>query len=218
MKNHIFCKLFEFEKLHNNNLKMKLIAVFLIISLFEIQAHAYSPKKSNELLNSINANVEQETITVTGTVTEAGTGIPIPGANVIEKGTNNGTATDFDGNFSLTVTNENAVLQVSYVSFSTQEIPVAGKDTFSIQLEEDAADLDEIVVIGYGTKKKSNLTAAVEMVDTEILENRPVRTVPEMLEGAVPGLNVNLNSGAPDATANINIRGFTGLNSQQGPL
>ena len=100
----------------------------------------------------------------------------------------------------------------------TQEIIVGDQTTINIVMIIDATEIEEIVTIGYGTKKKTNLTAAVEMVNGKTLANRPVKTVGEMLEGVVPNLNVNIVSGAPDATPSFNIRGFTGFASAGSPL
>ena len=155
--------------------------------------------------------------TIKGTVTDKN-GDPLPGTNILEKGTTNGTQADFDGNFSIDVNDGNAVLVVSYVGFATKEIPLDGETNISVIMKEDAAGLDEVVIIGYGVQKKSNLTAAVEMVKSEIIENRPVRTVSELLESSVPGLNISVTSGAVDASANINIRGFAGFGTSQQPL
>lgn len=162
----------------------------------------------------LSVDIQQQ---ITGTITDAN-GIPLAGASVLEKGTTNGVQTDFDGKFSINVSGNNAVLQVSYLGYTTQEITVAGQTNISVALQETASSLDEVVVIGYGSVKKSNLTAAVEMVDTDIIENRPVRTVAELLTGAVPGLNINITSGAVDASPNLNIRGFTGFNTSAQPL
>lgn len=156
--------------------------------------------------------------TVNGTVLSSSDGQPIPGATVLVKNSTKGTVTDIDGNFSIEVPDEGAVLVISFVGYISLEITVNNQSAIEVRLEEDYQGLDEVIVVGYGTKKKSNLTAAVEMVNPKVLENRPVRSVAEMLEGAVPGLNVNLTSGAPDATANLNIRGFTGLGTTQSPL
>lgn len=159
----------------------------------------------------------QPQLTISGTVHDEA-GRPQVGASVAEKGTANVTQTDVNGAFSIRVADENAVLVFSYIGYATKEIPVAGQARLTVTLEPNADELDEVVIIGYGTQKKANLTAAVEMVDMKVLENRPVKSVGEMLQGTVPGLNVSVTSGAPDATPDLNIRGFTGLNESRGPL
>lgn len=153
--------------------------------------------------------VAQSDKKITGTVLDA-TGMPLIGANVMVKGTTNGTITDMDGKFSLNV-ERGATLVVSYIGFSNQEIKIGNQTNLSITMKEDAEALDELVVVGYGTQKKVNLTAAVETVNSEVLENRPVKSATEMLEGVVPNLNISTTSGAPDATSSLNIRGFTGM-------
>lgn len=146
---------------------------------------------------------------VTGVIVDVA-GIPVIGANVSVKGTTNGTITDIDGNFSLDATS-NDILVISYIGYKGQEISLNGKTSLNIILKEDTQALDEVVVVAYGTQKKVNLTAAVESVDTKMLENRPVKTATQMLEGVVPNLNITTSSGAPDAKSSLNVRGFTGL-------
>src|SRR5690606_29477743 len=104
-------------------------------------------------------------ITITGTITDNEV-TPLPRASIVEKGTTNGTQTDFDGYYSLNISNENATLVISYIGFATQEIAVNGQTIISINLEESASGLDEVVVVGYGTQKKINLTGAVDIVNS----------------------------------------------------
>lgn len=109
---------------------------------------------------------------VTGVVTDL-KGEPIIGANVVVKGSTNGTITDIDGNFSIEVT-PNSILQISYIGYVAQEVPVGNKNNLVISIHEDTQKLDEVVVVGYGTQKKVNLTGAVEQVTSEVFENRSV--------------------------------------------
>jgi TonB-linked SusC/RagA family outer membrane protein len=199
------------------DLKMKLTTLLLLVSLFQLQANVVNPAKTTEVItdNLDDKAIIQENI-ITGTI-KGIKGIPFPGINIIIEGTSTGTQTDFDGRYSINA-KEGDVLLFSFVGFKSQQITVGDSNTIDLVMEEEAGVLDEVVVIGYGTKKKSNLTAAVEMVDQKLLINRPVRTAGEMLEGAVPGLNVSVTSGAPDATPDFNIRGFTGFGSSQQPL
>ena len=159
--------------------------------------------------------VEQENI-VSGKVVD-GSGLPIPGVNILIVGTSVGTQTDFDGKYSLKAKKGN-VLQFSYMGFKSKKVTIANSNTINMVMEEEANALNEVVVIGYGTQKKSNLTAAITTVDTKDLENRPVKSVTEMLSASVPGLNITTNSGAPDAISGLNIRGFTGFNANGAPL
>lgn len=138
-------------------------------------------------------------------------GTPLPGASIVEKGTTNGTQTDFDGNFSIQLNNANAVLVVSYVGFSTKEIAVNGQTSVHVVLEESAAGLDEVIVVGYGTQKKINLTGAVDQVTSEVFENRPITNVAQGLVGAVPNLNIQMLDGKPNQSPGFNIRGATSI-------
>lgn len=149
---------------------------------------------------------------VSGIITDQD-GQPLPGASIVEKGTTNGTQTDFDGNFSIVVADENAVLVVSYMGFATKEILVKGQANISIVLEESAAGLDEVVLVGYGSQKRSNVAGAVSQIDGEALQNRPVTNVSEALQGQVPGVTVQATSGQPGANFNISVRGTSSLNS-----
>ena len=174
----------------------------------------YVIKENNQIVLSagVKSNKTQQVgdnRIIKGTILDA-TGMPVIGANVVVKGTTNGTITDMDGKFSLEV-DKNAILVVSYIGYANQEIKVGNQNTLSITMKEDAEALDELVVVGYGVQKKVNLTAAVETVNSEVLENRPVKSATEMLEGVVPNLNISTTSGAPDATSSLNIRGFTGM-------
>ncbi|MDR2919242.1 MAG: TonB-dependent receptor [Tannerella sp.] len=142
---------------------------------------------------------------------------PIIGANVIEKGTTNGAITDIDGNFSLNVS-DNAVLQVSYIGYLAQEVSIGNRTSLSIQLKEDTQALDEVVVVGYSTQKKVNLTGSVSTVNFENVSSRAITDASQILNGASPGLQIMQNSGAPNAESfSYNIRGVGTLNSS-GPL
>lgn len=137
-------------------------------------------------------------------------GDPVIGANVIEKGTTNGTVTDIDGRFSLPIS-EDAMLQVSYIGYLTQELATTGKNVVDIILQEDAKNLEELVVVGYGTQKKVNLTGAVDQVTSEVFENRSVANVTQALQGTIPNLNISLDDGKPTRSAGYNIRGKTSI-------
>src|SRR5690606_19154979 len=139
-------------------------------------------------------------------------GAPLTGANILEKGTTNGTQADFDGNFSLNLNNDNAVLVVSYIGFATKEVPVNGQTNLSAVLEVSSAGLDEVVVVGFGTQKKLNLTGAVSSVQSEVLENRPITSASQALQG-VPGVYINQVGGQPgNDAATIRVRGVGTLN------
>jgi len=152
----------------------------------------------------------------TGTVTDA-KGEPIIGASVVEKGTNNGIATDSEGKFNLSV-RPGAVLVFSYLGYITKEVSAGAQNTIQVSLSEDTRMIDEVVVIGYGAQKKANLTGSVGYIDSKQIENRAVYTLTQALQGKVAGLNISSSSGMPGAPQNINIRGYTGLGQMAAPL
>lgn len=149
--------------------------------------------------------------TVTGTVIDEGQ-LGVPGASVVQKGTTNGTITDVDGNFSLSVPDD-AILVVSFMGMLSQELSVQEKNSFNVVLKEDVGLLSEVVVVGYGTQKKVNLTGAVAQVKMdEVLGDRPVTSVASALQGAIPGLQIT-GGVSPGASRTINIRGTTSIAS-----
>jgi len=148
---------------------------------------------------------------VTGKVTNQ-EGDPLVGVTVLEKGTTNGTVTDLDGKYSLEVSGVESKLVFSFVGMMTREVAVGNRTTLDIELEEKASELEEVVVVGYGTEKKVNLSGAVSQVDAEELESRPITNVSQGLQGLTPNLNINFMSGEPGEAADINIRGITSIN------
>ncbi len=172
---------------------------------------------SNKTVSSLDAQkaLQQNIKRITGIVRETNKE-PITGANVSIKGTPNGTMTDVDGNFSLNVAHEN-ILVISFIGYHTQEIPVRDRTTFDITLLEDNKILDEVVIVGYGTQKKVNLTGSVVSVSTDVLESRPISNLSQGLQGLIGNLNISMSSGAPGTGAGFNIRGTTSINSS-GPL
>lgn len=163
------------------------------------------------LSTEIVQGIQQEQNKVTGIVKDAN-GEPIIGANVIVKGQSTGTITDIDGRFVLD-TPKDAVLQITYIGYVSQEVKVSGKKEFNVVLKEDTETLDEVVVVGYGVQKKANLTGAVSSVKMdEILGDRPVTSVSNVLMGAMPGLQVTGTSGQPGAEMSFNIRGVNSIN------
>ncbi len=139
-------------------------------------------------------------------------GQPLPGANILEKGTTNGTQTDFDGAFTLNVKDANSILVISYIGYKTQAIPVSEQTNLNITLVEDASALDEIVVVGYGTVKKENLTGAVESISSQQIENNIGPNTSQILQGVAPNLNITLDNGSINEEANIDIRGIGSIN------
>ncbi|HSI70872.1 MAG TPA: TonB-dependent receptor [Gillisia sp.] len=154
---------------------------------------------------------------VTGTVTDASSGLPLPGANVIVKNTTIGTQTDFDGNFSLNA-ELGDVLVVSFLGYVTTELSVSDLTNMEIVLQEDAQSLDQVVVIGYGSQQRRNITGSVSVVDEEAFEDRPNTQVGALLQGKAAGVQVVSGSGKPSAGFNIRIRGTNSINSSSEPL
>ncbi|MDR2470454.1 MAG: SusC/RagA family TonB-linked outer membrane protein, partial [Tannerella sp.] len=155
---------------------------------------------------------------VSGTVTDAN-GEPLAGASVMEKGTTNGNMTDLDGKFTLSGLANNAVLQVAFVGFVTQDVPVGNASTLNIVLTEDTQALEEVVVIGYGTGKKTDLVSAVSSVSPKQFAAEPItRGLGQILQGRVPGVQAMYGSGAVGSGPGILIRGATSLNKGTGPL
>ena len=167
---------------------------------------AMSPLAEVNAATSENLAVEQQVTSITGTVVDS-KGEPVIGANVLEKGTTNGTITDLDGNFTLTVA-PNAVLQVSYIGYKSQEIPVAGKKSFKISLKEESETLQEVVVVGYGVQKKVNLTGSVSSVSAKDIQDVPVANTATLLQGRMPGLVMTQNGAqAGHDDPEIRVRG-----------
>ena len=154
---------------------------------------------------------------VNGTVTDD-QGAPLPGASIVEKGTTNGTQTDFDGNFAITVTGADAILVVSYLGYATQEVTVADQTQISISLQPDAAALAEVVVVGYGTQRKTDLTGAIASVREEDFTQGANYDAVQLLNGAASGVNVSQVSSAPGAGLKIQIRGAGSINSDNSVL
>lgn len=156
--------------------------------------------------------------TVSGTVTESATGLPVPGVNVIVQGTTNGTISNFDGEYSIENVSDGDILSFSFLGFATQEITYSGQSTLDIQLEEDSAALDEVVVIGYGSVSKKDATGAVDQVSTEDFNQGPVQTAGQLITGKVAGVSVTSGGGAPGEGQTINIRGQGSLSLTSSPL
>ena len=156
------------------------------------------------------ALANQQKKIITGTVVDPN-GEAVIGANVLVKGTTNGTITDMDGKFSLEVP-EGAMLLVSYIGYGDYETKVGNQSNLSITLKEDSQALDELVVVGYGVQRKGNIATSVTTIKSEVLQNRPVQTISEALQGQVPGLSVT-GSAAPGSSPSLQLRGSSVLNS-----
>ena len=169
------------------------------------------------LVAMISLSVSAQNVTVTGTVTDK-TGETVIGASVVQKGnTSNGTITDIDGNFSLSVP-ANSTLVFSYVGMTSQEIPLKGKTKVEVVMEDDAQALEEVVVIGYGTVQKKDLTGSVSSVSAKQLESIPVSSASEALQGKMAGVQITTTEGSPDAEVKIRVRGGGSLSQDNSPL
>ncbi len=181
----------------------------------------YNKMKSNLLFGLLTlflSNVVLGQSSISGTVTDE-QDVPIPGVNVIIKGTVTGTSTDFDGNYSITTTSSADVLSFTYIGYKEQNITVGNQTTINVVMLEDAAELDEVVVVGYGVQKKSDVTGAVASVDEEFLQERPQVNIQQALQGALPGVNITVNSNtASGGNNNFNIRGRRSISGDSSPL
>ena len=167
-------------------------------------------KDSDNDIPEVDVVQQQQKKQVRGTVTGVD-GEAIIGANIIEKGTTNGTVTDIDGNFSLNVA-EDAILQISYIGYLSQEIDITGETTIDIVLQEDTQALDEVVVVGYGQQKRVSLTGSVSQVSGEKIQNRRSTSVTNALQGMLPGVTVLRSSGQPGSeTSGLRVRGFSSV-------
>ncbi|WP_268122450.1 SusC/RagA family TonB-linked outer membrane protein [Roseivirga pacifica] len=158
-----------------------------------------------------------QSITVSGKVTDE-EGLGIPQANILIKGTTGGTTTDLDGNYSLSVPNANSVLVFSFVGFVPQEVTVNGRETINIVLKLDAQDLDEVVVMGYGSQIETQVTGAVQQLDAAELKDIPVAQVTQKLQGRLAGVQINQQTGKPGQGMNVRIRGAVSILAGSDPL
>ncbi|WP_367866198.1 SusC/RagA family TonB-linked outer membrane protein [Pedobacter sp. WC2423] len=157
-------------------------------------------------------------IKITGKVTGLKDNLPIPGVSIKIKGTAGGTLTDAAGNYQIQVADDKAVLVFSSTGFTSLERTISGRSTINIQLDEKADNLSEVVVIGYGTVKKSDLTGAVTTIKGEQLMDKPVANISQALQGKIAGVEVSLNSAAPGTAAKVRVRGIGSINSNIDPL
>lgn len=154
---------------------------------------------------------------ISGTIVDA-TGMPLPGATILEKGTSNGTQSDFDGNYILSLSDRNATIIVSFMGFATQEIPVNGRSEIDVVLKEDSSALDEVVVVGYGTSRVKDLTGSVNRIGEESFNKGVITSPDQLVQGKVAGVNVVNNSGAPGGEVTFRIRGTSSVRSGNQPL
>jgi len=157
-----------------------------------------------------------QSIEVSGNVKDP-TGNPLPGVSIVIKGTTTGTETDFDGNFTINTINSGDILTFSFIGFVSKDVIITNNKFLNIQLEEDTQALDEVVIVGYGSQRKKEITGAVTVVGSETIENLKPTRVEQALQGQVPGVNITSQSGSPGAASTINIRGIS-TNGDSRPL
>lgn len=162
------------------------------------------------------ASLVAQTI-VTGTVTDQADASPLPGVNILVKGTTTGASTDFDGIYSIKVS-QGDILVFSYLGYVTQEITYAGQATLDVSLVEDTAQLDEIVIIGYGSVKKEDLTGSVDVISSDDFNKGPIVSTDQLLTGKAAGVRITNSGGSPDSSPNIRIRGGASLSANSSPL
>ena len=191
----------------------KTVRLLLAVSL---QCGAFIPCAFGD--NNLKISVMNQDENVSGVVHDA-TGMPLIGVSVVVKGTTQGVVTDLDGKFSLEVP-RGSVLVFSYIGMQTVEINVANQKEINVVMQENTESIDEVVVIGFGTQKKVNLTGSVGIADAKALESRPVMTAAQALQGLVPGLQISQNMGGLEKRASMNIRGTAtiGKGSSGSPL
>ncbi|MFN3136237.1 MAG: SusC/RagA family TonB-linked outer membrane protein [Allomuricauda sp.] len=163
-----------------------------------------------------SANAQQR-ITVEGTVTDAETGQPLPGVTVVEQGTTNGTSADFDGNYTIEVAS-NGVLIFSSVGYAAQNVPVNGRTQIDLALSVDSQQLDEVVIVGYGTQSSRKVTGAVQQLNTQELADLPVPQITQKLQGRLVGVQINQTTGRPGEGVQVRVRGQASILAGSDPL
>lgn len=169
------------------------------------------------LLVSFHLNILAQEKTITGTVFDKA-GETVIGASILVKGTVNGIITDVDGGFTLNNVPDDAILQISFVGYKPQNVAVKGQSHLKIILEEDTEVLDEVVVIGYGSVRKSSLTGAVAKMDKKGIQDRPLARPETALQGQLAGVTVRTTNGEPGADMQIRVRGAASVNANSDPL
>lgn len=169
------------------------------------------------LASSVNEEAQAQN-TISGQITEAATGDPIPGVNIVVQGTTIGTASNIDGEYELTVPSLDEVLIISSVGFQTMEIPIEGRTTIDVEMAVSAIAIDDVVVIGYGTQRAQDLTGSVGTVNMQNVEAMPITSPDQMLQGQISGVNVTSTSGMPGSSPMIQVRGIASIGAGAQPL
>ena len=161
------------------------------------------------------SGVMAQSMAVTGQVTDADDGTPLPGVTVVEKGTYTGGVTDLDGQYTIMVSSPDAMLTFTYIGYKTTDEKVGGKSTLDLTLSADVAGLEEAIVIGYGNQQRSKISGAVGTIDLKDATSVPVLRTEQALQGRAAGVQVTQNSGQPGSTQSIRIRGTGSLNNAE---
>lgn len=205
--------------IHNQPLSMVLDNLLKPLQInYEVASQQIILKRAaSASSNAKSPNVERAALTVSGKVI-SDAGEALPGVSVVIKGTTTGTVTDVNGNFSLNVPNNTATLVFSFVGFQTKEVPVNNQSTLNVTLATDVQALSEVVVVGYGTQRRQELTTAVTSVNSKAIERQPVAGFDQALQGQAPGIQVTSPTGAPGAGINVRIRGNNSVSLTNSPL
>ncbi|MDR1155715.1 MAG: TonB-dependent receptor [Bacteroidales bacterium] len=213
---------------------MRTIFFFLLIALFQgnaVGSYGQDGKATVTALNRASSKTglayemrsrditvlpaqlagKEQGIVITGTVTDE-SGEAIPGVNVLVQGTTVGVITGYDGKYSIAVPDRAAVLVFSFMGYTAQEVMVGNRAGIDVVLNEDVREIEEVVVVGYGTQKKVNLTGAVSQITAEDMKDRPITKMTQALQGVIPNLNITFGSGQPGTSGSLNIRGMTSIN------
>lgn len=177
----------------------------------------YQEIKENFIVLIPKQDLKQD-LTVSGTVTDANSGEPLPGVNVLEVGTINGTITDVNGKFEIELKNEGGALEFSYIGYAKLKVPLEGRSVINVELKPDLKELDEVVVVGYGTMKRADLTGSVSSVSGSQIAEVPVTSVSEAMIGKMAGVQIKTTDGSPDADIVIRIRGGGSVTQDNSPL
>ena len=194
-----------------------LIVLVSVTNVFGANTYSRITEVPLDMKSTNSAFDTQQQISVSGAVTDASTGVVMPGVNIVVKGTTIGTISDPSGRYSLTVLDRNATLIFSFIGYVTQEIPLNGRTTLNIVLASEVTGLEEVVVIGYGTMKKRDLTGSINRADIEIFEDQPNISLMQSVQGTVAGLNVGQVTQAGE-NPSFTIRGRTSISGRQDPL
>lgn len=197
----------------NNHLHLSSTILGALILMF-----SWGSELLNATTSSTSLDVTVVEKTLTGSVVDASTGESLPTVNVVVQGTTIGTSTDFDGRFELVVPDDAQILVFSYVGYVTQEVEIGSQTTFEIALQPDFVALEDLVVVGYGTQQRAEITGSVSSINTEEIEAVPVSSFENALQGRLAGVNVAESTGEPGATPQITVRGTGSISAGNDPL